>query len=139
MSYIDSKGYRVIRVDGRRRLEHRMVWELEHGAIPGGCIIHHRNGARLDNEIENLECMTRAEHVAHHQAEIQLCRGEPWNKGTGEMASLLCVRCGEAFQRPAFRQKQSDRLGYAGPFCGLGCSTVYANEAKHCDAAKEGE
>jgi hypothetical protein len=42
---------------------HRYVWEKEKGKIPKGYDIHHINGKKYDNRIENLECLPKAEHT----------------------------------------------------------------------------
>jgi hypothetical protein len=46
-----------------RCLMHRYVWEHEVGKIPKGWDIHHKNGQKSDNRIENLECLPKAEHT----------------------------------------------------------------------------
>ena len=43
-------------------LEHYAVWEKVYGKIPNGYIIHHLNGVRDDNRIENLSAMSRRDH-----------------------------------------------------------------------------
>ena len=48
---------------------HRYLWKEANGEIPKGCIIHHINGDILDNRLENLQCMTRAEHYKVHKEE----------------------------------------------------------------------
>jgi len=47
--------------------EHRIIWEKHHGKIPDDHCIHHINGDKKDNRIENLECMSRKEHGAKHR------------------------------------------------------------------------
>jgi hypothetical protein len=44
--------------------EHRYVWESKHGTLKDGYEIHHIDGNRQNNEIQNLECVTTAEHHA---------------------------------------------------------------------------
>jgi len=64
--YIDKKGYRMLRILGRHVFEHQLVWELNYGEIPKGYDIHHINGNKLDNKIDNLEILTKSEHTKKH-------------------------------------------------------------------------
>jgi len=52
--------------NGKYVLRSHIVWESHHGPLPEGFIIHHRNGDYLDDRIENLECITQAEHIRLH-------------------------------------------------------------------------
>ena len=56
--------------DGGRKRLHRAVWEYYNGEIPEGYHIHHIDHDRLNNDIENLSCLTASEHLAYH-AELQ--------------------------------------------------------------------
>ena len=60
--WIDEKGYKRFE-QGR---EHRLVWEKAHGPIPIGMIIHHKDGDKMNNKIENLKMMTKGEHIKLH-------------------------------------------------------------------------
>ena len=42
--------------------EHIMVWEKANGPLPDEHIVHHLNGLRADNRIENLAALMRSEH-----------------------------------------------------------------------------
>jgi len=43
--------------------EHHLVWEKENGKLlPNGWVIHHINGIKNDNRIENLAAMPKSEH-----------------------------------------------------------------------------
>ena len=46
-----------------RQLMHRYIWQKEKGTIPDGWDIHHVNGEKWDNRIENLECLPKSEHT----------------------------------------------------------------------------
>lgn len=63
-------GYWMLRWnDGghyRYQFEHRRVWEERFGPVPAGHDIHHVNGDRADNRVENLRCLSRRDHAAEH-------------------------------------------------------------------------
>lgn len=48
---------------GKRTLMHRDVWESHHGKIPQGWDIHHKDQNKMNNNIDNLECLTKSEHT----------------------------------------------------------------------------
>jgi HNH endonuclease len=53
---INSQGYKNIRVNGRKVLEHRHIMEqILKRPLRKGETVHHKNGKRADNRHENLE------------------------------------------------------------------------------------
>lgn len=69
---IQTNGYvQVGQRKGKRlrfHLVHRLVWEGVHGKIPKGMEVHHRNGVKADNRIQNLELVTHSENLLAHFA-----------------------------------------------------------------------
>lgn len=45
---------------------HREVYEMHYGPIPDGFIVHHKDGDKTNNSLENLELLSRAEHASLH-------------------------------------------------------------------------
>lgn len=54
------------KINGRRPRLHVYVWESVNGKIPDGFHIHHLDGDKNNNEIENLAIMGAVEHVKLH-------------------------------------------------------------------------
>lgn len=70
--YISKRGYimRAIPCMGDVP-EHHVIWcqESEWGFIPEGFIVHHINGNKLDNRIENLTCIQSDYHGKLHYSQ----------------------------------------------------------------------
>lgn len=69
-----SKGYRLIKMPEHHKadkrgyvLEHILIFEKETGIrVPENCCIHHLNGIKSDNRIENLCLMLHSAHTKLH-------------------------------------------------------------------------
>lgn len=146
-----SKGYVVVIRQGHpladskgRVREHRLVWYEAHGSIPEGHHIHHRNGKKDDNRLENLECLPLREHRRLHWPEVEpsfkpyqkvcvqtLARWKKkhgaWNKGKAAMITLSCSGCGRTFERRRRYWKQI--VGKSGrQFCTYRCFNLARKE-----------
>lgn len=86
--------YRVIRRNGKNMLEHRFVVEKQFGVkLTRNQYVHHKNGNKIDNRIENLEIMTPIEHNRTHKEKLPKIK--------------ICIECGKEFEPPISHRKRN--------------------------------
>ena len=116
-------GYYVVRkpagylgstlIWGRYVYEHRLIMEHVLGRLlrPDE-VVHHCNGDRLDNRPENLDLMTKAQHLRHHNR----MRGK-------KVAVMRCPCCGSLFER-ARNETHLVKHGPVATYCSRVCAGV---------------
>ncbi|KKN71823.1 hypothetical protein LCGC14_0416770 [marine sediment metagenome] len=57
---LKPQGYENLK--HRYVFEHRVIWEKANGKLPEGYVIHHLNGIKDDNRLENLVPLPRSAH-----------------------------------------------------------------------------
>jgi len=74
--YTNAYGYIMVYVgDGKYVQEHRLVVGLDDSSL----VVHHKNHNKVDNNPENLEIMTRAEHAKEHKLGTEIRSGSQNN------------------------------------------------------------
>ena len=66
--HISKRGYRRIKIGGRHRMAHRIVWAITYGDTPEDLQIDHINGNKLDNRLQNLRLCSSAENCSNRAA-----------------------------------------------------------------------
>ncbi len=83
---ITSNGYLFRKANGIRLLEHRRLWEEHYEeTIPSGYEIHHLDGNKLNNSLENLQLLSHRSHMRLHRGWIEV-KNQWWK---------VCSHCGE--------------------------------------------
>ena len=60
-------GYYVCTSTRDRKRLHVAIWEQVHGVkVPPGCVIHHMDWNKTNNDVGNLLCVTHEEHNLIH-------------------------------------------------------------------------
>jgi transposase-like protein len=103
-------------IGGRYVYEHRYLMEQKLGRLlrPGE-VVHHRNGDRLDNRMENLEILEHRIHSRHHASEQRI-----------NTVLFRCPVCQSEFSRPrrqTFMVRRASK--YKLCFCSRSCAGYF--------------
>lgn len=158
--YLDKKtGYWISTTCPKIRA-HVWVWKSNHGEIKKGLHIHHKDGNKSNNEIENLESITVKEHVSRHRDEERIANsilnmhrirpltkewhaskeGLEWHRQHGLKTweerspfTISCKKCGKKSETKTFHQD----------FCSNACKSSWRrqegidNEERQCVICKK--
>jgi hypothetical protein len=113
---LNNCGYYERRRNGRLQLQHRYLYEQFLGRnLLSNEHIHHKNGNRSDNRIENLELLNSREHHRYH---LKINERLKDNK-------LKCYKCEEYKDFNCFPKRNNRPLGVIGT-----CSKCRSKERK---------
>lgn len=97
-------------------LHHRIVMENHLGRLLADSeVVHHKNNNKKDNDISNLEVMSKSDHSRMHNLE----RGITF-------VDLICPNCGSGFRR----EKRRTHLVKGGKrtFCSRSCNGKFSRK-----------
>jgi HNH endonuclease len=105
-AFVSSRGYRVVKLNGRWHYEHRLKMQVHLGRRLGpDDIVHHKDGNPLNNDLDNLEVLSPGAHSRHHNLKhplVLVCENcgieftpHPSNRGRQRFCSHACKRVGK--------------------------------------------
>ena len=95
---------RYFKHKGTRTRLHRVVWSNFWGPIPKGSHIHHIDGDTTNNRLENLSCLSPAEHLRQHADALRY------------PVQIVCAHCGASCMVAA---TNASRARYCSKYCGV--------------------
>jgi hypothetical protein len=148
--YLDKKNGYWISTTSPRIRAHIWVWNNFYGKIEKSYHVHHTDGNKSNNNINNLKLMSRFEHLSLHankkeniERVKELCdkirpltkpwhcseEGLEWHRVHGintwkerKSFKIKCLLCGSEIETKTFHQK----------FCNQNCKAKYARKIRKC-------
>ena len=62
--------YPAIYLNGKSQHIHRLQWIKHNGEIPPDCVVHHIDENKMNWSIENLELLSRKDHIREHKDSV---------------------------------------------------------------------
>ena len=88
MGHVNNGGYMEIKIEGSIYKVHRLIAYTFLGSMDGKAIVNHRDGAKTNNAIENLEWCTQSDNVKHAYA-----TGYATSRSTNK--AVVATRCSD--------------------------------------------
>jgi len=88
-------------------MEHAIVWERAHGAIPPGMQLHHIDRNKLHNELSNLELVSPLAHKREHSGCFE-CDGVTYKP---------CCKCNGPYPVDRYYKRRDGISPWCRPCC----------------------
>lgn len=101
---------------GKYCYEHHLIYWQNYGIVPNSEeVIHHKDGNKRNNNIENLELMNRVKHIIFHDMNMKR-----------NMVLLECPICHRIFSREK-HQTHLNKPTNKATYCSRNCAAKAAN------------
>ena len=91
-------------------LMHKYVWEYYNGKIPSGYDIHHIDGNKANNDISNLQLLTREEHKRLHADQLTEEQREWRRRNLNETARPKAISWHKSEEGRAWHKEQYEKM-----------------------------
>lgn len=110
---VDQAGYGLL-WDGRRRNNsrtHRLAYELKHGPVPDGFLVHHVCRIPACCNVDHLELVSARAHTLHHRGAEKCVNGHPYGPNNTHYVrqQKICVICRNAASS-RYRNRNRDAI-----------------------------
>lgn len=114
-TYKHAEGYKRVLIEGKLVLEHRFIMEQHLGRkLDKNEVVHHINGNKEDNRVENLEILTASQHAIEHAKE----------RVQSSTIELNCPSCNKKFQKKMNKYRYAIKMGYKSIYCSRKCKGI---------------
>ncbi|HEJ7990205.1 TPA: HNH endonuclease [Serratia liquefaciens] len=93
---IGNDGYVGVRIKGKYKVAHRIIWEMKNGPVPDGMYLDHINHDKADNRISNLRVVTRRQNNINTRVRVDNesgFKGVTFYKRLGKWMSSVSINC----------------------------------------------
>ena len=99
---------------------HRFIWQYFNGKIPEDCDVHHLDFNHDNNDISNLQLLTKAEHKQIHLA----IKKKHVIKNPKKKSKFICAQCGREYEAVNAGNNK---------FCSAECQKAYDSKIRICE------
>lgn len=111
----DGDGYKIIHKNKVYGKEHRLIMEQHLGRkLTSNEDVHHKNGIKDDNDLDNLELMTKSEHMSLHGKQRVGNLNSNWRGGISGTVERTCLFCNQKFMATRYVK---------GRYCSRSCTS----------------
>lgn len=145
--YPANHYFRPSKNDGSRKALHQAIWEDANGPVPDGFELHHRDGNKGNNTLENIQLVPKHHVRIYHRDNIKKAmeaakawhaspEGLAWHSehaqqmgfGHSSVRHLVCEHCGQEFETTKVHMAR---------FCSNACKSAWRRAARLDDETKQ--